>query len=177
MVYLETMSDEQPPPDGQPPAGSEDPAAGAPGPGGPGGPGTPGAGPGPAGQSQPAGIVPAQLEGHFYNVGLVILLTVVTCGIWGGVWTYRTSEDLKKYNGDGLGGVLAVVIYILVSVVLMFTIPNEIEKMYRREGRESPVNAIWGLWFLLPVIGNIVWYIQVQKALNDFWTSKGARPA
>ena len=101
--------------------------------------------------------------------------TIVTCGIWGAVWTYRTNEDLKKYNGDGLGGVLGVVIYVLLSVVLMFTIPNEVEKTYQRDGRESPVNALWGLWFLLPIIGNIIWSVKVQRALNYFWVSKGAQ--
>ena len=69
---------------------------------------------------------------------------------------------------------LGVVIYLLLSVVLMFTIPNEIQKMYEREGRQSPVTTVWGLWFLLPIIGNIVWYVKVQSALNDFWRSKGA---
>jgi hypothetical protein len=99
----------------------------------------------------------------------------VTLGIWAFLWTYRTSEDLKRYNADGLGGVLAIVILLLVSPVLMFTIPNEIKNMYERDGRQSPVSAIWGLWFLLPLIGNIVWYVKVQRALNDFWSSKGAR--
>jgi hypothetical protein len=118
--------------------------------------------------------VPQDIDGVFYNKGLTILLTIVTCGIWGIFWTYRTNEDLKKYNGDGLGGVLGVVIYLLLSVVLMFTIPNEIKNMYEREGREPPVTAIWGLWFLLPLIGHIIWYLKVQNALNDFWRSKGA---
>ena len=113
----------------------------------------------------------------FYSTGLTILLMIVTLGIWGFFWTYRTSEDLKRYNGDGLGGVLAIVIYLLLSVVLMFTIPNEIEKMYQRDGRKSPVSTLWGLWFLLPLIGNIIWYVKVQRSLNDFWLSVGSRPA
>ena len=113
----------------------------------------------------------------FYSTGLTILLMIVTVGIWGFFWTYRTSEDLKRYNGDGLGGVLGVVLYFLLAVILMFTIPNEIDHMYKRAGRESPVSAIWGLWFLLPIIGNIVWYVKVQRSLNDFWLSAGSRPA
>jgi Domain of unknown function (DUF4234) len=117
---------------------------------------------------------PDDITGVFYSKGLTILLTIVTCGIWGIFWTYRTNEDLKKYNGDGLGGVLGVVIYLLLSVVLMFTIPNEVKNMYERENRDSPVSAIWGLWFLLPIIGHIIWYLKVQSALNDFWESKGA---
>jgi hypothetical protein len=123
----------------------------------------------------PTGRVPERLGGAFYSKGLVILLTIVTLGIWGIFWTYRTNEDLKKYNGDGLGGVLGIVIYILLSIVLMFTIPNEIKNMYERDGRQPPVSAVWGLWFLLPLIGNIIWYLKVQSALNDFWLSKGAQ--
>jgi membrane protease YdiL (CAAX protease family) len=123
---------------------------------------------------QPGGEVPHDVGGAFYSIGLVILLTIVTCGIWGILWSYRTNEDLKKYNRDGLGGVLAVVVYLLLAVVLMFTIPNEIKNMYERDGRESPVTPLWGLWFLLPIIGNIIWYVKVQGALNDFWLSKGA---
>ena len=107
---------------------------------------------------------------------IVILLTIVTLGIWTILWTYRTSEDLKKRNGDGLGGVLGVVIAIIFSVILMFTIPNEIKNMYERDGRQSPVSAVWGLWFLLPIIGHIIWYVKVQHALNDFWLSKGSQP-
>ena len=122
----------------------------------------------------PKGVVPPRVGGAFYSVGLVILLMIVTLGIWGFFWTWRTNEDLKKYNGDGLGGAIALVIYIFVSPVLMFTIPNEIKNMYERDGRESPVSAIWGLWFLLPLIGNIIWYVKVQHAANDFWVSKGA---
>jgi hypothetical protein len=130
-----------------------------------------------SGAVAPAGRPPDSIGGVYYSIGLTILLMIVTVGIWGIFWTYRTSEDLKRYNGDGLGGVLGVVLYLLVHVVLMFTIPNEIEAMYKRAGRASPVSAIWGLWFLLPIIGNIVWYVKVQQSLNDFWVSAGSRPA
>lgn len=124
----------------------------------------------------PVGQVPPQLGGAYYSPGLVVLLTIVTIGVWGALWSYRTNEDLKKYNGDGLGGVLGVVLYLLLGVVLMFTIPAEIEKMYQKDGRESPVRAIWGLWFLLPIIGHFIWYFKVQNSLNDFWLAKGAQP-
>jgi hypothetical protein len=123
----------------------------------------------------PTGRVPERLGGAYYSIGIVILLTIVTLGIWGIFWTYRTNEDLKRYNGDGLGGVLGIVIYILLSIVLMFTIPNEVKNMYERDGQQSPVSAVWGLWFLLPLIGHIIWYVKVQHALNNFWVAKGAQ--
>src|SRR5215216_943338 len=108
-----------------------------------------------------AGPVPERVGGPFYSTGLVILLTIVTLGIWAILWTYRTSEDLKRYNGDGLGGAFGVVLWIFISPVVMFTMPNEIENMYERDGRASPVTALWGLWFLLPLIGHIIWYVRV----------------
>jgi Domain of unknown function (DUF4234) len=133
--------------------------------------------PAPGDYALPARRPPESIGGVFYSVGLTILLMIVTLGIWGFFWTYRTSEDLKRYNGDGLGGVLGIVIYFLLSIILMFTIPNEIKNLYQRAGRESPISAVWGLWFLLPLIGNIVWYVKVQRSLNSFWLSAGSRPA
>jgi len=118
--------------------------------------------------------VPADISGVFYSKGMTIFLTIITLGIWSFIWVYRSSEDLKKYNGDGLGGVIAVIIHLIVNIVLWFTIPNEVKNMYERDGREPPVSAIWGLWFLLPIVGNFIWYLKVQGALNDFWASKGA---
>jgi hypothetical protein len=120
------------------------------------------------------GAVPNDLGGVFHSKGLTILLMIVTFGIWGFFWTYHTNEELKKYNGDGLGGVLGIVLYLFLSIVLMFTIPNEIKNAYERDGRPTPVSAVWGLWFLLPIIGHFIWYLKVQGALNDFWASKGA---
>ena len=92
----------------------------------------------------PVGQVPPRLGGAYYSPGLVILLSIVTIGVWTFLWSYRTNEDLKKYNGDGIGGVLAVVLNLLLGVVLMFTIPNEIKNMYERDGRESPVTRDLG---------------------------------
>jgi hypothetical protein len=124
-----------------------------------------------------AGYVPASIGSVWYNAGLNILLTIVTCFVWAFLWTYHTSEDLKKRNGDGLGGVIALVILFVFSPIIYFTIPNEIKNMYERDGREPPVTAIWGLWVLLPIIGNFIWYLKVQRVLNEFWLSKGALPA
>jgi hypothetical protein len=50
---------------------------------------------------------------------------------------------------------------------------GEVEKAYRDEGREPPITTIWGLWFLLPLIGPIIWYVRIQNALNDYWTLHG----
>jgi hypothetical protein len=124
----------------------------------------------------PRGAVPFTVDDLWYKPAVNIVLAILTCGIWTWAWTFHTAEDLKNYNGDGLGGGVSLVLIIFVAPVVWFTIPNEIEQLYRRDGRASPVTALWGLWFLLPIIGNFVWYLKVQHALNDFWLSKGASP-
>ena len=123
------------------------------------------------------GEVPRTLNDIFYKVWPNILLVIVTCGIWACVWTYRTHGDLKRYKGDGLGEVPGLLLALFISPVIMFTVPYETQQMYERDGRESPVSTLWGLWFLLPIIGNFIWYFKVQAALNDFWVSKGTQPA
>src|SRR5262245_43060026 len=133
------MSDDIPPPPSDAPAPPPPPESAPPPP--------PSAAPGYA-VATPAGRVPERLGGPVYRIGVVILLMIVTLGIWGFFWTYRNNEDLKKYNGDGLGGVLAVVIHFVFSPILLFTIPTETKNMYERDGRESPVRWTTALWCL-----------------------------
>ena len=108
------------------------------------------------------------------SIGLVILLSIVTLGIWTLVWSYQNGEELKRYHGEGLGGALYLIITFLVAPVTMFLMAGEVEQMYRREGKEPPITTLWGLWFLLPLIGNIIWYVKIQGAINDQWISKGS---
>jgi Domain of unknown function (DUF4234) len=167
------MSDLPPDPD-QPTTPAEPvvpPSAADPGPG-PAAPATP---PGPPPPTVTYGQVPTTVNEVFYKTVANVLLTIITCGIWFGVYAYRTHGDLRRYNGEGLGELAGLLLGIFIHPVVMFTIPNEVERMYQRDGRQSPVSTLWGLWFLLPFIGWIIWYPKVQRALNDFWVSKGTQ--
>jgi hypothetical protein len=105
---------------------------------------------------------------------LVILLTIVTFGIWTIVWSYQNGEELKQHARTGLGGVAYLFITLLLSPVTMFLMASEVEQLYRREGKEPPITTIWGLWFLLPIIGNFIWYLRIQRSINDYWTAHGS---
>jgi Domain of unknown function (DUF4234) len=106
--------------------------------------------------------------------GLQILLFIVTLGIYGIFWVYWQHKELKDYRGQGIGGGLAIVIYILVGIVIPFLLASEIKQLYEEDGREAPFSPLIGLWVLLPIVGMFIWYFKVQDALNDFWVSKGA---
>lgn len=101
-------------------------------------------------------------------------LAVITLGIYTFFWTYKTHNELNLYSGAGVGGVVGLVIYVLISIVTYFVLPSEVRKLYELDGRESPVRGTTGFWIFLPIIGAFVWFFKVQGALNDFWVSKGA---
>jgi Domain of unknown function (DUF4234) len=106
------------------------------------------------------------------GIGFAILMTIITIGIYSLYWVFKTQEEVKNHSGQGVGGVLGLVIYIVVSVVTWFLIPSEVGKMYRQDGRTAPFTGLTGLWLLLPIVGAFVWFIKIQGALNRYWESK-----
>ena len=111
------------------------------------------------------------------GVGFGILLFIVTFGFYSWYWAYKTHEEIKQHSGEGLGGVLGLVVWIVIGFVSAFVIPSEIGKMYKKDGQEPPVTGWTGLWLVpggILVIPAIVWFVKVQGALNNYWESKGA---
>ena len=113
--------------------------------------------------------------GQQRGIGFGILLFVVTFGFYGWYWVFKTQEETKEHTGEGLGGVLGLVVWILISAVSAFVIPSEIGKMYARDGRSAPISGWSGLWLFpggILVVPAIVWFVKVQGALNRYWAAK-----
>ena len=106
------------------------------------------------------------------GIGFAILIFIITFGIYSLYWVFKTQDEVKNHSGQGVGGVLGLVIYIVVSIVTWFLVPSEVGKMYVQDGRQAPFSGWTGLWLLLPIIGAFVWFIKVQGALNRYWASK-----
>ncbi len=115
--------------------------------------------------------------GHPRGIGFGILIFIVTFGLYSLYWVYQTQEEVKRHSGDGIGGVLGLVVWIIVGAISAFVIPSEIGKMYEKDGRESPITGWSGLWLFpgaLLIIPAIVWFVKVQGSLNRYWESEGA---
>ncbi len=123
-----------------------------------------------AAPAAPAGTGPL---GRPRSALVVILLTIVTLGIWAMVWSYQNGEELKQHARTGIGGVGYLLITIFISPVTMFLMAGEVEQLYRRDGKEPPITTLWGLWFLLPIIGNFIWYLRIQRSINEYWVAHG----
>ena len=111
------------------------------------------------------------------GVVFVIVISIITLGFYTWYWVFKTHEEMKQHTGEGLGGVLGLVVWILLGFISVFVIPSEVGKMYAKDGQEPPVNGWTGLWMVpgaVLVIPAFVWFVKVQRALNRYWTAKGA---
>jgi hypothetical protein len=113
--------------------------------------------------------------GRERGVLFVILMSLITLGIYYLYWVYKSHEEIKEHSGQGIGGVLGLVIALLLGVITAFVLPSEIRKMYEQDGQQSPVSGWTGLWATLGIlilVGPIVWFVKVQRALNRYWRLK-----
>jgi len=116
--------------------------------------------------------------GQVRGTGITILLFVVTFGIWSLVYYYQTHEEMKRHTGEGIGGVLALVLSFFVGIVSPYLHSHEVGALYERRGQHKPVGAVTGLWFfpgMFILVGPIIWFVKTNGALNDYWRSVGAR--
>jgi hypothetical protein len=114
------------------------------------------------------------------GIGFGIVMYIVTLHFYSWYWAYKTCDEMRKHTGDGIGGVIALVIQILLPAINGFVIPSEIGNMYKRGGQEPPVSGWTGLWLFpggILIIPAIVWFVKVQRALNRYWESEGASAA
>src|SRR3954453_293589 len=116
----------------------------------------------------PAYGVPAAYGGDPGHVGTVrstgtcVLLFVVTLGIYGLYWDYQVHEDMKRHSGRGIGGIVALLLAFFVGFVMPFFTSSEVGVMQESSGRRKTVEAITGLWILLPLVGVIIWFVKTN---------------
>jgi hypothetical protein len=111
------------------------------------------------------------------GIGFGILLVIVTFGFYSWYWVFKTQEEMKQHTGEGLGGVIGLVIWILVGFISAFVVPSEVGNLYTKDGQEPQVTGWTGLWLVpggILIIPAIVWFVKVQGALNPYWEGKAS---
>jgi hypothetical protein len=104
----------------------------------------------------------------------VIIFSIITLGIYTLYWYYVVFDDLKQRTGDGVGGLVGLILGLCIGIVNIFLLPAEIGNMYAKEGLEKPVTGLTGFWVLIPLVGFIIWFVKVQNAMNARWEASGA---
>lgn len=106
--------------------------------------------------------------------GFVVVMSIVTLGIYALYWFYMTFKEVKNYRGEGVGGLGGLLLaFIIVSY---FLLPQYVGKAYAKDGKPSPVSGMSGFWILVPYAGVYILLYKIQEALNAFWGEKGAPP-
>jgi len=152
---------------GQQGYGQQAPGRGGPGVGGPAMPAPPSW----AQYAQPNGAL-----GTMRPTGMIMLLFFVTFGIWGFVYYFQTHEEMKRHTGEGLGGIVALVIAVIFGLVSPFLLSHEVGRLYERRGQVAPVTALTGLWVfpgIFILVGPFIWFVKTNNALNQYWRSQG----
>ncbi len=102
----------------------------------------------------------------------VILLSILTIGIYSIVWQYKSFKEIHEHSGAGPGGAVGLLLAIFFSIANIFLLPSAIGDMYKRDGQAAPVSGATGFWVLLPLLGGIVWLVKVCGAMNHYWRAK-----
>jgi RND superfamily putative drug exporter len=113
------------------------------------------------------------------SAGFHVVLFVITLGVYGWYWVYRTHRETRRQTGQGLGGVLGLLLWIVLLPVSAFVIPSEVRRMYEKAGREAPVSGMTGLWlfpFGVLIVPGIVWFVKIHRALEGLEVPAALQP-
>jgi len=104
------------------------------------------------------------------SIGLAIVLTLITCGIYGIYWFIVLTNDLGKLSGDtsftgGKHFLLTLVTCGIWSFIWAYQAGKLVEQAQRQHGMPSSDNSI--LYLVLTLFGlGIVAYALVQADVN-----------
>ena len=138
--------------------------------GGPQGPRPQGAGPG----------RPMFSVGEYRDPIMIILLSIITCGIYFYIWHYKVSEEINNYvgNQEATSPLMAALGFccFIPTWINMSQVDNILFDINMRERRRSEKRFI--LWLLLSLVvgaGSFIYMYQVQDNLNEIWEQYGVR--
>jgi membrane protein insertase Oxa1/YidC/SpoIIIJ len=123
------------------------------------------------------GVPVAGPVGKVRNTGTCILLFIVTLGIYGWFYYFKTHDEMKQHSGQGIGGAIALILAIFISIVNPYLLSAEVGNLRKLRGQEQRVSGATGLWYfpgIFILVGPIVWFVKTNGALNDYWVSQGA---
>jgi len=106
----------------------------------------------------------------------VIILMIVTFGIYSIIFHFKVFDELKKYRGQGWSGTLYLIFQLIFPfplIALPWLLPSYIGKMYTEDGQTAPITGMAGFWIFVPLVGGIVLLVKIIRRMNEFWAAKG----
>jgi hypothetical protein len=112
------------------------------------------------------------------GVAFVLIMAIVTIGIYFLYWAYVSFAEIKRWRGTGVSGIVGLLLSLIV--VGVFLLPSYVGRLYKEaliaKGEEPilaaqkvPITGWSGFLNLIPYIGGLIWIGKVQANLNNFW--------
>lgn len=105
------------------------------------------------------------------NIALCIVLSLVTCGIYGLYWFVTLTDDTNTIAGEpGTSGVMAVVLTIITCGIYglywAYKCGEKIDKAHQNRGEAASNGGV--LYLILFIFGGIIAYALIQNEINKF---------
>ena len=114
--------------------------------------------------------------GKTQNPMVIILLTLVTGGLFMIYWTYTAIIDVNKLTGkEAVNPILGAII----AIYGWYIIDKELVEIYKAEGlpERKPGFVMWLLLCLVCGIGSYVAIYQMVNSFNEIWAKRGGTPS
>lgn len=108
------------------------------------------------------------------NIVVALILSVVTCGIYGIYWMYCLGEDIKAISNDQTapsGGMLIVLTLVTCGIYLMFwnyKAGERLEAAGKARGIPIPNNGV--LYLIIGLFAGFIVNCIIQSEVNKFAT-------
>ena len=113
-------------------------------------------------------------KGEVRSPGMVIVLTIVTCGIYGLWWHYKVGQEVNAAAGKEVVNPMFVWLGLvtcgLTLLYFIYTLDKALIDLAAARGKSYTSNLM--LWIILYFISGLGMYVemfQVQTALNEIW--------
>lgn len=104
------------------------------------------------------------------GIGLAILFTIITCGIYGVYWFIKLTDEANALSGEpgtsgGMAFLLGIVTCGIYTIYWNYKMGKTMEKAQQRAGRPATDNSV--LYLILSVFGlQIISYCIIQSDIN-----------
>jgi drug/metabolite transporter (DMT)-like permease len=104
----------------------------------------------------------------------VILLGLITCGIYTFYWYYQAMEDINRASGEQrINSAMLLILSIFCSpvvFVVLYKIDDQLTLLSKEEGvHYTPKYILWLLLTLILGVGPLVAVFQIIGAFNNIW--------
>lgn len=106
------------------------------------------------------------------NIAVMLILTIITCGIYSLVWIYQITEDVNRLNEDNnMSGGLTILLTIITCRIYLIYWGYDMGRKLYNSGQKYNINISDNsiLYLLLPIFKlNIINLVLIQSDLNKF---------